>query len=775
MPFYVKVVTRGSGGSTKGTPAQAVDYITDGHDFRKEPGYSDEELAYIARLGEGWKTTLEGGRVPLVGYGALEGEKDQETLSRAFEEACQPYGVPRGQTGYKSLTLTLPKEVSLFAEGNREKAQEAMHAAIRPMLERVYPGKELAAVAAIHTRNDNGEIHYHAHLLIGKFVTDKETGKRNSIGSKAGGDRGHETVNALKDAWKEEVTKEFKERLGLGIEQPKKNGPAILNLPDGTRLEPLNRASRRILEKQLEPTYSRTTPGGAVVQSRLKLNEMDARIFEVAAGNRGKDGWTKEAFKELFPKEAKHLDRYEKRVETLRSIGYLTSEGRITESFRTHFAAKHGLSTPELQRLRIDLAQAAQRSAGHRKTPVLVPSVWDAMGQSEAIRRRVERLGLTAMDLEKVHKKAQDKRPSKATLDKIRELARAQGRGEAEKKVRSGELPKTKGVFRAYMDLQKAKVQRTYLTLAAAFRGDFTERKLTADKLVNHASRDLELAKDRRLAQVERVLKPVFRVVKATLPKEARRIERATRNMVRVATFKEERAHEKLAMDQLYGSWRSEYVDQPIEVLKQRAAALELPSQQEGRKDLETIRNRIQVSSLDREVTLYKDGKAVLERIHPDQAAMLDPWKGREPELVEKAVRMARGESRDLPQDTYDAALRAGRIGATLERETKATAIPLPLQLREIGGDLQKASGRIRALGLKDPFTKEALGSVAPSEMKKGLEQLRAAGLLGDGPDWALKSSSVKPALESLSKGFKKDIEADRSLTDQLLKQRRAQ
>ncbi len=774
MAFYAKVVTRGSGGSAKGSPSQAVDYITDGHDFRKEPGYSDEELAYIARLGEGWKTDLEGGRVPLVGYGTLDGEKDQEALSRGFEEGCQPYGVRDGTTGYKSITLTLPKEVSLFSEGNREKAREAMHAAIGPTLEKAFPGKELAAVAAIHTRNDNGEIHYHAHVLVGKFVRDRETGRVHSINGKTLGNKGNETLNALKDAWKDEVTKEFKERLGLGIEQPKKNGPAILTLEDGTRLEHLNRESRRILEKQLEPTYSRTTPSGAVVQSRLKLNEMDARIFEVAAGNRGKDGWTKEAFTNLFPKETKFIDRYEKRVETLRSVGYLNTEGRITEPFRTHFAAKHGLSTPELQRLRIDLAQAAQQSAGRQKIPVLVPSVWDAMGQSEAIRRRVERLGLTDKDLEGIHRKAQEKRPSKATLDRIRDLARAQGRGEAEKKIRSGELPKTKGVFRAYMDLQKTKVQRTYLTLAAAFRGDYTERKLTADKLVNHATRDLELAKDRRLAQVGRVLKPVFRVVKATLPKEARRIERATRNMVKVATFKEERAYEKQAMEHLFGSWRSEFVDQPMEVLKQRAAALDLPSQQQGRKDLEAIRNRIQVSSLDREVGLFKDGKIVLEQFHPDQASHLESWKGREPELVEKAVRMARGEAKDLPQETYDAALKAGRIGATLEREKKTAQISVPSRLQEIGADLQKASGRIRALGLKDPFTKEALGGVAPMEIKRGLDQLRTAGLLGDGPDWALKASSVKPALESLSKGFLKDIDADRSLTDQLLKQRRA-
>ena len=72
--YYVKAVTRSPGAAVKGSPRQAVDYITDGHDLRRDPGYSDAELAYIARMGEGWKTDLEGGRVPLVGCGVLATE-----------------------------------------------------------------------------------------------------------------------------------------------------------------------------------------------------------------------------------------------------------------------------------------------------------------------------------------------------------------------------------------------------------------------------------------------------------------------------------------------------------------------------------------------------------------------------------------------------------------------------------------------------------------------------------------------------------------------------
>ena len=51
----MKVVTRGATALTaKGTPSQALAYITDGHDSRRDPGYSDAELVYVARMGEGW-------------------------------------------------------------------------------------------------------------------------------------------------------------------------------------------------------------------------------------------------------------------------------------------------------------------------------------------------------------------------------------------------------------------------------------------------------------------------------------------------------------------------------------------------------------------------------------------------------------------------------------------------------------------------------------------------------------------------------------------------
>jgi hypothetical protein len=158
MAYYVRVVTRGS--AKTGSPRHALNYITDAHDVRRDPSYSDAELHYIARMDPGWKTDLEGGRVPLVGFGELAGELDEKRLAEGFEESCLPYHDIRGTTGYKSITLTVPKEVSLYAEGHREEAKAAINAAIKQALDRAFPGFRFSAVAAIHTRNQHvGKLH----------------------------------------------------------------------------------------------------------------------------------------------------------------------------------------------------------------------------------------------------------------------------------------------------------------------------------------------------------------------------------------------------------------------------------------------------------------------------------------------------------------------------------------------------------------------------------------------------------------------------------------
>jgi hypothetical protein len=475
----VKVVTRGATAVTaQGSPGQALDYITDGHDSRRDPGYSDAELAYVARMGEGWKTDLEGGRVPLMGLGTLRGEVDEAKLAAAFEDACLPRHDRRATTGYKSMTFTLPKEVSLFAEGHREKARAAIHAAVGAALDRIYGDKDYVAVAAIHTRNESGEIHYHAHVLVGKFAVDRTCGKVRSLNSAAGGNTGHRQLAELKAAWKEGVDREFKERLGIHIEQRTPNSPPALVMPDGTRLDALNRAGRRQLERDIAPWHDMPDQGGAQVRRRLRLGVMDDRIFELAAGRTDSSGWDTEAFRELFPEQARFAARHEKRVGTLKAIGYLTAEGRPTAKFRLHFAVRHGINTPELQQLRLDLAGRAARSAGRGAGSHPPTDPWESIGKFEALRRRIERLGISRDDLRQIYRDAEARKPTPERLRLIRIEAARQALAQPPTR-----LPQTKTIIRAYWGVQKTKVERVYLIVAGAATFQYGAHKKIADQL----------------------------------------------------------------------------------------------------------------------------------------------------------------------------------------------------------------------------------------------------------------------------------------------------
>lgn len=279
MPFYANVQTRSSGGAAKGSPGQAMAYLQDDHDSRRETNLSQGEVEYIARSGEGWKREQEGGEIALHATGRTAG-LDQEHTRAQFEYDCTPHYQPANggtpTTGYISITLTLPKEVSLCADGHKSEALQGMYKAIDETLARAYPGKDISSVSAIHTRNENGEVHYHAHVLVAKFAKNQETNKWVSLNSRAGGN--DQKIHArMTEAWTVSATKELQNSLGIKIDQ-RQDGKAVLTLKDGTTLEPLNRNSRRALEKEIAPTLEKTRADGSTYKTSLKLNVMDQRI-----------------------------------------------------------------------------------------------------------------------------------------------------------------------------------------------------------------------------------------------------------------------------------------------------------------------------------------------------------------------------------------------------------------------------------------------------------------------------------------------------------------
>ena len=116
--------------------------------------------------------------------------RDEEELVARFEWECVPYD-RRAKAGYKSFTLTVPKEVSLYAEGHRPRAKEAIYEAVAATIEDTFVGLDVSAVGAVHTRNEAGEVHFHVHLLVAKFARNRATGRHVSVKARREGTRAH--------------------------------------------------------------------------------------------------------------------------------------------------------------------------------------------------------------------------------------------------------------------------------------------------------------------------------------------------------------------------------------------------------------------------------------------------------------------------------------------------------------------------------------------------------------------------------------------------------
>jgi hypothetical protein len=766
MSYYVRVATRGS--AKKGTPGQALNYITDGHDARRDSSYSDAELHYIARMDPGWKTDLEGGRVPLVGFGQLSSERDEAQLAKRFEDACLPYHDVRGTTGYKSITLTVPKEVSLYAEGHREEAKAAINAAVQTALDRAFPGLRYSAVAAIHTRNQVGEIHYHVHVLVGKFAYDPKHDRTVSLNGKASGN-GPARVRDLKLGWKDGIEKEFRERLKLGIEQKTPRSPVALVLPDGGRLEPLNRESRRALEKQICPTYTETTSSGQTVVRHFRWSSMDDRIFEVASGARGKSGWDVASFKENFPDQARYASRYEARVRSLQAIGYLSPDLKITTPFRVHFAAHHGVLTPELQRVRLDLSRKFSQER-QPASPALRPAqFWSQVERCAGIQRRIERLGYTRDEVNNILLRAEARKPSRENLQLIR--SSAERRAALAPPPRA--LPQTKTILRAYIDLQKSKFQRVYVLASGVLQfWKFAEKWRLAAYLKKVAERDLFFAKEKRLAQLGRALRPVLWLVRVGMPREARRLDLAIARCSRLAQQQQIRRAGRAEVQKAYEQWRQDFIKRPLAELRKESQALQCPAQQPPRQRLEQARQRLHPPDVANAVALFRRGYeaiAVLPGKDSKTADVLKPWIGKEEQLVDHVFRHSKGEKSTLTPDQYAAAVRVGRIGNLLAGAEIVSPIRVPDAFAQQKKDLERLSARLQSFGLRNPFTTSNLSALSVSQVRNHLQSAQKSGLLDDGPGWTFKAAAARTFVQDIGRQLDQIRAADRRLEDRLI------
>ena len=388
-------------------------------------------------------------------------------------------------------------------------------------MDQAFAGMEYSGVAAVHTRNEAGEIHYHLHVLVGKFARERDSGRVFSLNSKRGGNSVGR-IQVMKRAWKEHVDRQFRSRLGLNIQQGRAYARPTLTLEDGTSIPPLNRQSRRLLDKQLSPQYSSTSDAGFVKHHSFRWTALDERIFEIAAAPKEAGRWSAQVFCELFPEHARKVGAYHARVETLKRIGYLTPEGAITPSFHLHYAARHGIDTPELQRLRADVGKRETRRAAKENRPPALDDLWLKLHHHYELQKRAERLGFNQQDLARIAKEAERHKPTPQTLRALR--------AKVERQIivnPRAKLPETKTIVRAYWGVQKAKVRAIFLDRRGSPHPALPGQQAPGREIQRAARIDLFYAKEKRLAQLGRLFQPVFWASRIVLPRETRRLEKA--------------------------------------------------------------------------------------------------------------------------------------------------------------------------------------------------------------------------------------------------------
>jgi hypothetical protein len=761
-----------------GTPRQAIAYITGSRDERRDAGLSSKELEYVAQMGAEWrareaivftsrppvgaggsalaymgryedgpKRDFEGGRVPLVGFGTLAGHwPDERELATRFQLECYPWQMPRGKAGYKSFTLTLPKEVSLLAEGHRQSAKELMCDAAAAMLEEAFCGLDLSAVGAIHTRNEAGEVHFHMHLLVAKFARAQATNRMVSVNSKAGGNTGHRIWD-IKRAWKVHVDRLLRERLGVEVEQGSGHGPVALRLGDGTRLGALNQDSRRVLEKMIvagEPERRRPSgvdPGAGLPTAsgersggrRIKIGIMDDRIYEVASGRNGRSGWDVAAFVELFPEQAKFAGRYAKRVLTLKEAGYLTDDGRITPDFQIHYGLRRGVVSPQLQGVRADLRRQAERESEEFRVAARIATVEEALQWNDRMRTRLERLGHSC---EEIRRSEDDLRARMPTRDRLEQLRAGRQRRMAVASTPHPLPTSTKGLVRAFVDVQTARVRWALAISADLVTLSASRKKEIAESMLRAAEVRLIRAREESLARAGLRLRSWFWAIRVVIPHDVRRLEIAIDRCARLARSEEvQRLYRNAVREDHHGRGEAQ-VDPRLKTFEGVAFAFEVASNE---------------ASLPRSGL----GRGVAAEVLPPVPS---------PRSGHKSIPTAPSGNSAIAASRHDAEMvrQAERVSWLLEEEGRQRrSLILPAVFEQDRAALERVSARLAAFGLASPFTTEVVVGVAPLEIRRALEDFRQAGLLVDSASWAHEERAARDLAGRHSKGFRRRLEQD--------------
>jgi hypothetical protein len=324
--------------------------------------------------------------------------------------------------------------------------------------------------------------------------------------------------------------------------------------------------------------------------------------------------------------------------------------------------------------------------------------------------------------------------------------------------------PPRRAGIRTFNGIRKSKAISYFLIAKGMVDGDFRDYERLANRMRSKAASDLQSAQDRRLAKLARNFQPVLWLGHLILPRETVRLEQALRRSNELAV----RQHAQ----QLFGAQvRTAYRNSRttlVEKLRQEARAAAFAK--EPRLADEEARLRTQAAAAaaakpDRKaVDRLKHGMELLRDLRPADAALLQPWRGKEQELLDRLLAATKAAPTAKRDPLEQAALRAGHLGHLVEKEatTPHELGELPAGLAHLSEELQMANRRFAAAGAGPIFVARDLERLSGAELGSALRRLRDEGFLSLDSAWALRASAARP----VAMAVRKDL-------DELLRQQR--
>jgi hypothetical protein len=291
-----------------------------------------------------------------------------------------------------------------------------------------------------------------------------------------------------------------------------------------------------------------------------------------------------------------------------------------------------------------------------------------------------------------------------------------------------------------------------------------------AAQLKRVAERDFLFAKEKRLAQLGRGLRPVIWLVRVAMPKEARRLDLAIVRCARLAHVQQLRKAEREQIKKAYDRWYADFIKKPLADLKKESENLARPPQQAARPTLEKAKAALRPEDASAAIAVFRRGyAAIADGNSKADLAILQPWLGKEDQLVAEVYARSKGEPSSLDADQYAAAIRVGRVGQLLTAANAAPKIDVPDAFADEKPDLDRLAGRLFALGIRHPLSPTNLIALAPVELRQQLDKAREAGLLSDGADWTRNAAGARSFTQQLTREIDNAKSVERFLEDRLI------